>query len=98
VPGHGQYTQAVGAAFAVPQGAVTQPVVSRDAVYVMRVDRRVAADKGAWQAQKRQQREQVTPALRQARVREFMAELREGAKIEDRRAEVEAASRRQATS
>ena len=98
VPGLGQYTQAVGAAFAVPQGTLTQPVVSRDAVYVMRVDRRIAADKGAWQAQKRQQREQVTPALRQARVREFLAELREAAKVEDRREEVEAASRRQATS
>lgn len=95
VPGLGQFTEAVGAAFAVPQGSVTAPVVSRDGVYVLRVDRRVAADKGAWQAQKAQQRAALTPELRQERVREFLTGLREGAKIEDHRPEIEAAARRQ---
>ncbi|GJG88409.1 hypothetical protein tb265_35900 [Gemmatimonadetes bacterium T265] len=98
VPGLGQYTEAVGAAFGVPQGSLTAPVVSRDGVYVLRVDRRVAADKGAWQAQKAAQRAQVAQALRQARVREFLSDLRATAKIDDRRAEVQAAQRRQATS
>ncbi len=96
VPGLGQYTEAIGAAFGVPQGTLTAPVTSRDGVYVLRVDRRVAADKGAWQAQKAVQRQQVAQALRQARVREFLADLRSTAKIDDRRAEVEAAQRRQA--
>ncbi len=98
VPGLGQYTEAIGAAFGVPQGAITAPVVSRDGVYVIRVDRRVAADKGAWQAQKAAQRAQVAQALRQARVREFLADLHATAKIEDHRAEVRAAQRNQAAS
>lgn len=96
VPGLGQFTEAVGAAFGPAPGELSAPVVSRDGVYVLRVDRRVAADKGAWQAQKAQQRVQVTNALRQARVRDYLADLREGAKVEDRRKDVLAAQRRQA--
>ena len=98
VPGLGQYSEAIGAAFGVPQGSLTAPVISRDGVYVLRVDRRVVADKGAWQAQKATQRQQVAQALRQARVREFLADLRSTAKIDDRRAEVDAAQRRSAAS
>jgi peptidyl-prolyl cis-trans isomerase D len=97
VPGLGQFTQAVGAAFGLPQGTLSAPVPSRDGVYVLRVDRRVNADKGAWQAQKAQQRDQVTAALRQQRVRDFLVGLRESAKIEDNRKDVMAAARRQST-
>jgi parvulin-like peptidyl-prolyl isomerase len=96
VPGLGQFTEAVGAAFAPAQGQLSPPVRSRDGVYVLRVDRRVAADKGAWQAQKARQRAQVTAALRQGRVRDYLADLRKGAEIEDRRKDVLAAQRRQA--
>ncbi len=96
VPGLGQYTEAVGAAFGVPQGAVTAPIVSRDGVYVLHVDRRVVADKGTWQAQKVAQRAQIAQALRQARVREFLADLRATATVDDRRPEVRAAQQRQA--
>ncbi len=96
VPGLGQFSEAVGAAFGVPEGKLTAPVVSRDGVYVLRVDRRVAADKGRWLAQKAQQRQQVTQALRQQRVREYLADLKESAKIEDNRKSVLAAQRRQA--
>jgi peptidyl-prolyl cis-trans isomerase D len=96
VPGLGQFTEAVGAAFGVPQGQISAPVVSRDGVYLLRVDRRVAADKGRWLAQKEQQRAQVTQALRQTRVRDYLADLRESAKIDDRRKEVLAAQRRSA--
>lgn len=95
VPGLGQFTEPVGAAFGVAQGAVTAPVIGRDGVYVLRVDRRVNADKGAWQAQKAAQRPQVAQALRQQRVREFLADLRATAKIDDRRGTVLAAQRRQ---
>jgi peptidyl-prolyl cis-trans isomerase D len=77
---------------------VSAPVLSREGVYVLRVDRRVAADKGRWQAQKAQQRAQVTQTLRQMRVREYLADLRESAKIDDRRKDVLAAQRRQADS
>jgi peptidyl-prolyl cis-trans isomerase D len=98
VPGLGQFTQAVGAAFGLSQGALSQPVPSRDGVYVLRVDRLVSADKGAWQAQKAMQREQVTNALKQQRVRDYLAGLRESAKIVDNRKDVQAAARRQSAS
>jgi peptidyl-prolyl cis-trans isomerase D len=95
VPGLGQFTQAVGAAFGLPQGSLSEPVPSRDGVYELHVDRRVNADKGAWQAQKAQQRAQVTAALRQQRIREYLAGLRDNAKIVDNRKDIEAAARRQ---
>lgn len=98
VPGLGQFTQAVGAAFGAPQGSITPAIPSRDGVYVLRVDRRVNADKGAWEAQKAEQRQQVTQALRQQRVRDFLVDLRERAKIEDNRKAVQASARRQAAS
>ena len=98
VPGLGQFTPAHGAAFAVPQGQISAPVISREAVVVLRVDQRVAADKGAWTAQKVQQRRQATQAARQSRVREYLAGLREQAKLEDNRKAVLAAQRRQAAS
>jgi peptidyl-prolyl cis-trans isomerase D len=98
VPGLGQFTQAVGAAFGLSQGTISQPVPSRDGVYVLRVDRLVSADKGAWQAQKAMQRQQVTNALKQQRVRDYLAGLRESAKIVDSRKDVQAAARRQSAS
>jgi peptidyl-prolyl cis-trans isomerase D len=98
VPGLGQFSEAVGAAFSAPQGSIAGPVAARDGAYVLRIDRRVAADKGAWQAQKAQQRQQITDALRQNRVRDFLADLRETAKVDDRREAVRAAQRRQSTS
>ena len=52
VPGLGQFTEPIGAAFALPVGAVSQPVKSDDGVYVLRVDKRVVADSAAWVAQK----------------------------------------------
>jgi peptidyl-prolyl cis-trans isomerase D len=96
VQGLGQFTAAHGAAFSVAEGQLSAPVKTRDAVVVLRVDDRVAADKGAWQAQKTQQRRQATAAARQARVRDYLAGLRESAELEDNRKEVYAAQRRQA--
>ncbi|GLC27524.1 hypothetical protein rosag_40370 [Roseisolibacter agri] len=95
VPGLGQFTAAHGAAFGVPVNQISAPVISRDAVVVLRVDQRVNADKGAWQAQKTQQRRQITQALRQSRVREYLSSLRESAKLEDNRKDVLAAQRAQ---
>jgi peptidyl-prolyl cis-trans isomerase D len=95
VPGLGQFTEPVGAAFGLQQGEVSAPIVSDLGVFVLRADRRVSADKGAWTAQKQQQREQVMAAMRQQRVREYLAGLRESAKVVDKRRDVQAAVRRQ---
>ncbi len=97
VPGLGQATEAIGAAFGLPVGAVSAPVKTRDAVYVLRVDRRVNADRAAWEKQKAQQRAQVIQRLRQQRVREFLAGLRESAKIQDFRKEIQQQTRQAAS-
>lgn len=88
VPGLGQATQAVGASFGLPKGAVSQPIKSEGGVFVIRVDDRVVADRAAWEKQKGDQRARVLQGMRQQRVQQFLASLRENAKIEDRRKEI----------
>lgn len=88
VPGLGQLNQAIGAAFALPVGAVSAPVSTPQAVYVLRVDRRVNADRTAFEAQKAQQRDQLQRALQQRRVEDFLTNLRKSANVKDRRKDV----------
>lgn len=88
VPGLGQATQAVGAAFGLAEGAVSQPIKSDNGVFVIRVDRRVQADRAAWEKQKDDQRQRVLQGMRQQRVQQFLASLRESAEIEDHRKEI----------
>jgi peptidyl-prolyl cis-trans isomerase D len=96
VPLLGQFNEAIGAAFALPVGAVSAPVRTADGVYVMRVDRRTEAARQAFEAQKAEQRRQITGALRNERVRDFIDDLRKSAEIDDRRREVLASGRQQA--
>ncbi|HEY0972619.1 MAG TPA: peptidyl-prolyl cis-trans isomerase [Gemmatimonadales bacterium] len=93
-PELGAADRAVGAAFALPVGAVSAPIPTQGAAMVIRVDRRVEADSAAWAAQKEMQRAQITPALREQRVRQFLTNLRAAADVDDRRAAVRAAGRR----
>lgn len=86
--------QVVGAAFALPVGAVSDPIVADDAVYVISVDRRVDADRKAFDASKEQLRGQYMSSMQQGRIQEFLANLRSAAKITDRRKEVQASLRR----
>jgi peptidyl-prolyl cis-trans isomerase D len=95
VAGLGQYTEAVGASFALPVGAVSQPVKTSEAAYVLRVDKRVVADSAAWEKQKQEQRQLRLRQLRDARVQMFMVDLRKAAKIVDHRKEINSAVRRQ---
>jgi parvulin-like peptidyl-prolyl isomerase len=96
VPGIGQGNQAIGAAFALAVGAVSAPVATEDAVFVIRVDRRMNADREKWEAQKEVQRNLLTRSLREERVRTYLEDLRASADIEDYRRELDAAARRQA--
>ncbi len=93
-PELGAADRAVGAAFALPVGAVSSAIPTQAAAMVIRVDRRVEADSTVWAAQKDAQRMQIVPALREQRVRQFLTNLRAEAKVEDRRAQVRAAGRR----
>lgn len=94
VPGLGQLTRAVGAAFGLPVRAVSAPVRTEEALFVLRVNSRSEADSLAFVAQKESQREQQLAQMRQARVQQFLQDLRTAAKIVDRRKEINAMARR----
>ncbi len=90
------FPEAAGAAFKLPVGAISEPVKTLSGVVVERVDRRVPADRAVWAAQKESQRQSQLQQLRQQKVREFLSNLRESAKITDRRKQIEASTRRSA--
>jgi peptidyl-prolyl cis-trans isomerase D len=96
VPGLGQGNEAIGAAFAIPVGSISEPVRTPDAVYVLRVDRRVNADRSKWEAQRQVQRQLLGQSLRQQRVQQYLQDLRASAEVEDYRKQIEAAQRRAA--
>jgi peptidyl-prolyl cis-trans isomerase D len=97
VPGLGQLTRATGAAFGLPVGAISAPVRTDEAVFVLRVDRRLNADRAKWEAQRTAQRQRQLQELRQQVVQQFMQDLRKSAKVEDHRSRINAAARRDAT-
>jgi peptidyl-prolyl cis-trans isomerase D len=91
--GIGRLNQAIGAAFSLPIAAVSEPIRVYDGIFVERVDQRVLKDRTEWEKQKDAQRQTVLQQLRQQRVRDFLQNLRDNAKIVDRRKEIEAAQR-----
>ena len=94
VPGLGQFTEPIGASFAIPTGAVSAPVKSGDGVYVLRVDKRVVADSALWTKQKGEQKATRLQQLRQQRIQMFLQDMRKAAKVDDRRKQINAATRR----
>ncbi len=96
VPGLGRLNAAIGAAFALPVGKVSEPVVTDEGVFVMRVDKRIDASKDVWDKQKGEQRKEAMNSLREARVRNYLDGLRKAAKVADKRKSLNAAAREQA--
>jgi peptidyl-prolyl cis-trans isomerase D len=96
VPGLGRFNEAIGAAFSLPVGQVSKPIVTDQGVFVIRVDRRIEADRAAWEANKNAQRTEAIAAIRQLRIRTYMSELRKSAKVTDNRKRLNAAARAQA--
>jgi peptidyl-prolyl cis-trans isomerase D len=94
VPGLGQFNEAIGAAFGLPVQAVSAPVRTSDALFVLRVDKRVQADSAAWLKQVDQQRQVRLQQLQQQRVQLFLQDLHDSAKIDDRRKKINASVRR----
>ena len=84
----------VGAAFALPVGTVSEPIITDDAVYDIAVDRRVDADRKTFDAAKDQLRGQYLSSMQQTRIQDFLANLVTAAKITDRRKEIQASLRR----
>jgi peptidyl-prolyl cis-trans isomerase D len=89
-----QLPEAVGAAFTLPVNVVSAPIKASGGVVVERVDNRIPANRAAFESQKETLRAQELNQLRQQRVRVFLTNLRAVAKIDDRRKQVEASSRR----
>src|SRR5215203_1601423 len=93
VPGVGRLNEAIGASFSLPIGAVSNPIRTEDGVVVLRVDRRVDADRAKWEAGKVAQRQSLMQGLRQQRIQAFLQQLRADADIEDRRKHLAQAAR-----
>lgn len=97
VMGMGQLNQAVGTSFTLPVGAISAPVRVRDGVFVIRVDKKIPADRAKFAEQKATQRASAMQAIRESRVQAFLGALRKDAKIEDKRKKIQASLRRQAS-
>jgi peptidyl-prolyl cis-trans isomerase D len=88
VPGIGRQNAAIGAAFALQSGEVSDVVTTPANAFVLQAVERTPADSTAWADQKVQQQEAVAQALQQQRMQEWMAALHKAATIVDRREEV----------
>ncbi|MBA2291425.1 MAG: peptidyl-prolyl cis-trans isomerase [Gemmatimonadales bacterium] len=78
----------VGAAFGLRVGQRSGLLDTPDGFYVIEVTGRVPADSAAFLREKDQIRADAIQAARQERVREYLAALRDGAKVKDERAQV----------
>lgn len=96
VPGIGQFNKAVGAAFGLAVGEVSNAIRTTDDVFVLRLDAFTPADSAAFVTSLPGFRAQTTQALRSERVQQYLIGLREDAKIKDDRQKIRANLRRQA--
>lgn len=94
VPGLGQYSEVVGAAFGLPVGAVSAPIRQSNGVYVLVVDRRVNSERAEFEKQRDVLRRQRLQQMKQQRLQLFLDDLKRTAKIEDRRKDINATVRR----
>jgi parvulin-like peptidyl-prolyl isomerase len=88
VPVLGFQNAAVGAAFGLESGEVSDPVAAGSQVFILQQIARTAADSAQWETQKETQRAQVTQMTQERRMSSWLEELRADARIVDRRAQV----------
>jgi peptidyl-prolyl cis-trans isomerase D len=93
-PGLGFYNEAIGAAFGLPVGSVGL-ARTYEAVVILRPDARTEASLEDFESQKGAQRDRTLQAMREQRVRGFLENLRRTAKVDDRRAAINAQLRKQ---
>ncbi|HLL45966.1 MAG TPA: peptidylprolyl isomerase [Longimicrobiaceae bacterium] len=87
-PALGQANAAVGAAFGVPVGRVSDVVKTTAGLFIIRPVARTEADRKAFDAQKQQMRAMAASQLQQGAVQRWLESLRKNADIEDRRKEI----------
>ena len=88
VPGLGAVSAPIGVAFGLAPRTVSEPVKTRDNVFVIEKIAHTPADSTAWLAQRETQRRGLTQMEQQARLQAWMQGLRAAADIVDRREEV----------
>lgn len=88
VPGIGRQNAAIGAAFGLQPGEVSDVVSTLSNTYIIESVARVPADSLAWLGEREQQREAMVSVAQQERLQEWIAALRAAARIVDRRDEV----------
>lgn len=88
VPGLGFRTAAVGAAFGLEVGEVSDAVEANQNAFVIEKAGWEAADSAVWAGQLDEQRAQVVATVREERLARWIDALRESARIVDRREEV----------
>ncbi|MDH5759789.1 MAG: peptidylprolyl isomerase [Gemmatimonadota bacterium] len=88
VPGLGRQNAAIGAAFGLTPGQVSDVVSTPANAFVIELLSREPADSLAWMEQKEQQRSIAMNVLQQQRLQDWIMALRAAAKIVDRRDQV----------
>jgi hypothetical protein len=91
--GLGVQNKAIGAAFGLEEGEISDPVVWNNNVYLIQPLERFAADSVAFEEEKAIQRARMGYTVQQQRLQQWIAGLREVARIVDRREVVFAANR-----
>ncbi len=87
-PALGQANAAVGAAFGVPVGKVSDVVKTSAGLFIVRPVARVEADRKAFEGQRQQMRALATSRLQQDAVERWLQSIRKAADIQDRRKEI----------
>ncbi len=85
VPGIGQANAAIGAAFGLPVGQVSDLVATADAFFILRTTDRTEADRDEWEQQLPFQRQQVVAMLQRQRIDQYLEGLHQEARIVDHR-------------
>ena len=78
----------IGAAFGAAKGGISGPVVAEDGIYLFTGIERTSADSAEFVKNLPGIRSQALLAARQSRVRSYVAALRAGAKVVDRRSDI----------
>ena len=92
VAGLGRQNAAVGTAFGLKPGEVSGVVEADGRLYVIQTLEKTPADRNEFETQKQNARGRLTQALAEQRWNQFMAALKENAKIVDNRAELQKAN------
>jgi hypothetical protein len=77
-----------GVAFGLPEGALSDVIDTPEGLYVIKVLQRIPADSDAFVKNKDEFRRDMIRSVRQDRIREYLADLRASAKVQDRRNDI----------